>query len=449
MIATYTQTPTQTKGKTCQCGYIDCQGECCTLACPTRPNFFCGQVLTDEDLKALVDWTSAKSALQRFREGWGVSCGLEVTCSHEPKEDSRVVVGSGYAIDCCGRDIVVCDPIYYDFQCEKLFDPCRPPQKSEPQQPNQPLVPAPPDPKLGCIPRSELRSFELSLRFEEKLMGGQRALARGNCKPLDACQYTRVIETGKLEAKQVLDACVPVEKVNEKRYRDGLQSLLQQLEQQTTPETLLKWVQEKGGLHTFCFVEECLCGYLERQKKPPQNQTPAQKQAAVEADKALMAELRFYIVQDWRNDYFQCLCASCEGNVCEGDGVPLARVWLWNKTEGNRKICKVVQIDGYSPYRRLLRRDCRPYADCIDLSGYVWREINEVKEELFKRGFTITETRIFNPQELTTFFRTERNDYICSPFESRLIATTYPDVCGRQRVVAFGGVNVPPPGGDV
>ncbi len=438
MIAMNTRT--QMKTKSCDCGCSDCQGDCCELACPTRPNFYCGQVLTDEDLKALVDWTSAKSALQRFREGWGVACGLEVTCSHEPNEPSRVEVAAGYAIDYCGRDIVVCDPVYYDFQCEKPFDPCCPPWKSEPQRPNlltgQPAPQMKEDLRLGCIPRSELRAFELFIRFEEKLTGGQRSLARGNCMPLDHCQYTRVLETGRLDAKEVLDPCVRVENVFEKKYRDDLALYLQRLEKNTTPETLLKWVREETELHTFCFVEDCLCGYLERQRNPPKN--AAARRKVLKADDALMSELLFYVVQDWRNHYFQCLCVSGKGDVCEGDGVPLARVWLWNKTEGDCKVCKVVHVDAYPPYRRRLGRDCWPYENCIDLSRYIWREIDGVKEELFKLGFTVANTTELKPEELFTFFRTPSNDYICSPLEPRLAVTTYPDVCGRQRIVAFG-----------
>jgi hypothetical protein len=441
MISMQTDTRTRTKNGSCHCGNSECHGECCILQCPTKPIFFCGQVLTDEDLKALVDWTSAKSALQRFREGWGVSCGLEVTCSHEPKEEPRVVVTSGYAIDCCGRDIVVCDPIYYDFECEKPFDPFSLRRRSEPPQPGplpgHPLAPMNVDLKLGCIPRSELRAFDLYLRFEEKLTGGQRALTRGNCKPLDECQYSRVIATGRLEAKEVFDPCVRPENVTEKNYRKDLESFLLQLRKNSAPEALLKWVQERQELHTFCFVEECLCGYLERQNEPPKPD-PKEPPKPKDADQVLMAELLFYIVQDWRNHYFKRLCASCEGDVCEGDGVPLARVWLWNKTEGDCKGCKVAQIDPYPPHRRPLVRDYSPYAGCIDLSRYIWREIEVVKEELFKRGFTVADTPLFKPQDLWEFFRTEANDSICFPLESRLIATTYPDICGRQRVVALG-----------
>lgn len=250
MISTHTLTQTQTKVGLCHCGCSDCQGDCCSLECLTKPNFFCGQVLTDDDLKALVDWTNAKGALQRFRDGWGVGCGLEVTCSHEIKQQSRVVAAPGYAVDCCGRDIVVCDPIYYDFTCDKAFDPCCPERKPE-ETPKNPQ-PNPEERKLGCIPLSQLRAYDLCLRFEERLSGGQRGLVRGNCRPLDECQYTRVIETGKLYAKEVVDPCAPPARLLEEKYRRELNLFREELAQySSSPKTWREWVQEQTAFVLF------------------------------------------------------------------------------------------------------------------------------------------------------------------------------------------------------
>ncbi|MEK6279395.1 MAG: hypothetical protein AABN95_03500 [Acidobacteriota bacterium] len=442
MTTTHTHTPTLTQTQTtigpCHCGCSDCQGDCCSLECLTKPNFFCGQVLTDNDLKALVDWTSAKGALQRFRDGWGVACGLEVTCSHEIKQPSRVVAAPGYAVDCCGRDIVVCDPIYYDFTCAKPFDPCCPERTPEERPPygEQPDN----ERKLGCIPLSELRAFELCLRFEEKLSGGQRALVRGNCRPLDECQYTRVIETGKLYAKEVIDPCAPPSRLVEEKYRRELGLFLKELAKyKSPPKTLLDWVH--GKLHSFCFVEECLCELEQVNQQEGPAVAPrrrGQSRQVVELERAVSPELLFYIVQDWRNHYFQCLCESCESNSCEGDGVPLARVWVWNKTEGDCKVCKVVQIDSYPPYRRLLGTDCRPSdPDCIDLTRYIWREVDEVREELCKVGLFIVLKEPFNPASTLEVLGSPIHDLICAPCRTPLIVTTYRDICGRERVVTF------------
>ncbi|MEU4689797.1 hypothetical protein [Actinoplanes sp. NPDC023714] len=75
----------------------------------TRPRFFAGQLLTEEDLEALGDYLTAKNRLHnRYLVGAGVVCGLEVLCADAG--GSRIRVRPGYALDCCGNDIVVgCD----------------------------------------------------------------------------------------------------------------------------------------------------------------------------------------------------------------------------------------------------------------------------------------------------------------------------------------------------
>lgn len=411
-MVTHMQTSMQTRTKPGHCGCSDGHGDCCELVCPTRPNFYCGQVLTDEDLKALVDWTTARTSLQRYRDGWGVACGLEATCDHE--NPSRVIVEAGYGIDCCGRDVVVCDPIHYDFKCDKPFDPCCPGGE------NPPPPAALAEITLGCIPGTELRAFDLCLRFEEELGGGQRPLSRGNCRSVDDCKYTRVKETGQLCAKLVADPYTPPQHVLERKYRDELTALLNELDKYKTDlAELREWVL-KRRLYSFCFVEDCLCEATE--------QTPAQ-----------MIQWIFYIVQDWRNHYFQCLCTSCEPND-GNDGIPLARVWVRSKDESDCRICKVVQVDSYPPYRRLLRRDCRPsHPGCIDLSRYVWREYAEVVDELRQVGFIIGEKNQFPVAEILTVLKANERDVICAAGGARLNVTTYTDFRNRELVVTFQG----------
>jgi hypothetical protein len=104
-----TKTPT---GGCCDGGCNgNCGCACCTGApaiCPqgaiARPRFFAGQLLTQEDLQLIVDYTVGKNRLHnRFLFGEGVVCGLTVTCP--PCGDGTVVVAPGYALDCCGNDI--------------------------------------------------------------------------------------------------------------------------------------------------------------------------------------------------------------------------------------------------------------------------------------------------------------------------------------------------------
>jgi hypothetical protein len=397
----------------CGCGCSDCQGGCCDLDCLSRPNFFCGQVLTDDDLKALVDWTNAKAALQRYTTGWGVAHGLEVSCWHTAKA-SGVKVSAGYAIDCCGRDIVVCEPLTYQFKCDKPFDPCC---KKKDEAPNNDNTEGD-DTKLACIPASELRAFELCIAFDEKHTAGQRPLARGGCGPLADCQATRIIETGRLYAKEITDPCVvhPADRTDE--YRRKLKSFIDELTEYKTPKALRDWVY--GKLHSFCFVEECLC------ELSPNEQVP-------------MAQWYGYVIQDWRNDYFQTACDPCAGNICEGDGVPLARVWVWDRSKDNCRSCSVVYIDAYPPYRRFLSNDCSSQSDCLDLTKYIWRDVEEVRLELHKLGYGVVDvTEVNNLEGLIHLAELPPHlDLTCAQRNDPLRIHSYADYCNRQRVVLF------------
>jgi len=106
----------------------------------TRPVFFDGQLLTSDDLQALVAYTRGKNRLHnRYLVGSGVVCGLEVVCSRAAP--GSVVVRSGYALDCCGNDIVVaCDQqvdlmgLIAGLSGDGCADPCPPPATDTGQQ---------------------------------------------------------------------------------------------------------------------------------------------------------------------------------------------------------------------------------------------------------------------------------------------------------------------------
>lgn len=107
---------------------------CTVLQCLERPRYFAGQLLTDAELTGEQDYLRAKMRLHnRFLHGCGVVCGLQVSC--HPCE-GWVTVHEGYAIDCCGNDIVVCQDQPFDVmgaikQCQdrdrqqRVMD-CRP-----------------------------------------------------------------------------------------------------------------------------------------------------------------------------------------------------------------------------------------------------------------------------------------------------------------------------------
>jgi hypothetical protein len=96
---------------------------CGGLDCLCRPRFFPGQLLTDDDLNRLSRYIVDKNKLHnRYLHGWGVACGLEVTC--DACDPQQVVVRTGYALSPCGDDIIVCRDQAVNI-CE-LIDACRP-----------------------------------------------------------------------------------------------------------------------------------------------------------------------------------------------------------------------------------------------------------------------------------------------------------------------------------
>lgn len=89
----------------CGCGGAGCN-LCHSQGGFARPRFFAGQLLTEEDLQLLDSYVVTKNRLHnRFLFGEGVVCGLKVTC--HPCGDGRVMVHPGYALDCCGNDLVL------------------------------------------------------------------------------------------------------------------------------------------------------------------------------------------------------------------------------------------------------------------------------------------------------------------------------------------------------
>jgi hypothetical protein len=109
--------PTKMTGAPCSCGGsskpCSCGGNCgcgcggsSKLDTMVRPRFFAGQLLTEDDLQSLQDYVLAKNRLHnRHLFGTGVVCGLEVLC--KPCDTGHVTVQPGYALDCCGNDIVL------------------------------------------------------------------------------------------------------------------------------------------------------------------------------------------------------------------------------------------------------------------------------------------------------------------------------------------------------
>jgi hypothetical protein len=92
----------------------DTTGPCSEDRTPTRPRYFDGQLLTTGDFTAEQSYFLDKlRAHNRLLHGYGTVCGLAVVPTTPPS--GSVIVEPGVALDCCGREIVVTEPIEVDL----------------------------------------------------------------------------------------------------------------------------------------------------------------------------------------------------------------------------------------------------------------------------------------------------------------------------------------------
>ena len=90
----------------------------CKIPYFERNNYFYGKLMTVRDYFAEQCYFNEKRWLiNRMIHGWGVVCGLNVV----PKEGdpARVIVKPGMAIDCCGREILICKDWEVDLTPEE------------------------------------------------------------------------------------------------------------------------------------------------------------------------------------------------------------------------------------------------------------------------------------------------------------------------------------------
>lgn len=110
--------------------------EICKIPYFERNNYFYGKLMTVRDFFDEQCYFNEKRWLiNKAVHGWGVVCGLDVK-TVESKTD-KVIVTPGLAIDCCGREILVCEEQTVSLKPE--VSECHTTQ-SEQQQGEQPLA---------------------------------------------------------------------------------------------------------------------------------------------------------------------------------------------------------------------------------------------------------------------------------------------------------------------
>jgi hypothetical protein len=407
---------------------------CCNLGDLVQPHFFCGQLLTDQDLTTLLRWAQDKFRLNRYRDGWGVVCGLSVHC--DPKRDNHVIVTPGYALDCCGDDIVVSQETAVDLSeaCRKGSDPCSELTGGEAGEGTT----ASPESftMLGLsAPQGELRTVDLFIRYREVQSDPQTALGRSVCKEVARCEYARTKEAFAfaLECQPGLVQTDPT-KATTKHWKKGydscseaLSTYLNKRDNEELPDSeaqknwLLGWINNHPPQH-FCFIRDWLCD--------------PERDELTEHD---IAAVLFLLVQDCRITYLSRECHDCLGNA----GVPLARIWLNLTEESGKPHCQVLHIDPYPPYRRLLSRVTLPaYMGCVNLGGLIWRRWPEARNTLAQQGIRVAEPPEEpddlpdTPAALQDWLSNARSLIVPSGSE---VEVKVLEVQGEERVIGFVG----------
>jgi hypothetical protein len=403
------------------------EGHCCDLECLVRPNFYCGQLLTDTDLSAVVKWTRDRLSLSRYRDGWGVVCGLEVTCA-EPEggcgcgcrtpKGSTVWIDKGYAVDCCGNDLVVCEPLCVDLSsvCRPVDDPCAdpcwPPARRDPQVARDSLLPDVNHESLH-IPGAEQMIVDLYLRYGEQPMSGQRPLFRGACADTESCEPSRLLEkpVPKLVTRQVTNPYDDGEEDEAAKWRSLVDEQIARIDALFADADLDTLIRRLGRwrLYGVCLVMDYV--------RSLDTLTDANR-----------AKIRLWLTFDWMTHQRLCECDSCRTD----DGVRLARLWLWRK-DGRTECCRTLWINNGTPFRRELQRDCKPASGSrTDLRRWFGINADNAIESMRSEG-----VRVEGRDEVTSREHLRELRFTAETAQP-LRVRTMTDWFGVERVIGFG-----------
>lgn len=351
---------------------------CCSLDCLERPNYFCGQLLSDADLSALLAWARAKFRLEHQRHGWGAVCGLELYC--DPERPGHVLLAPGYAVSPCGHDIVVCEEADWDMaQCWPVepADPCADPYAAANETPTEEKRPV-------CfgeqeIDADEIRTFDLCIRYDEKATAPQPALGRSACLDTARCEFSRVRETYALHCEPAAEN--DPARIESEQWVRSFNETLDVLSdfQRRFPnpsrqaQKIRLWFQdrfEEQPLEEFCHLRDKICRLSDDEIE----------------DKTELVKLLFDLVQDRRNAQLNSRCAETD----TAKGVPLARVWVSSKSVKRKRQLKVLAIDNDPPHRRPFQPDDlpAPFAH-MNLADITWRRREEACALLDRRGLQL------------------------------------------------------------
>lgn len=442
------------KKRECEKSTLD--GTCYDLECIVQPRFFCGQLLTDQDLTTLLNWSQAKFRLSHYHDGWGVVCGLEVRC--DPQNLGHVIVEPGYAVDCCGNDIIIYEPVMFDLReaCKHEEDPCEQLGRESPVSTEDirgEKIHVREKPLTDMRSRTDEQGsyteiVDLYLGYAEKGSQAIASLGRKDCNQTSVCEYTRTHETFQLSwhpTRLAESDTYLVEKWLE-NYFDCLKVVQlfnrawKRMKSSDDPRDigtvlqswLLDWLK-KNPLHQFCGIRDFICDLTANDFMEVSSR---------------VFDILLFMAQDYRNNFLKGFCYDCENDP----GVPLARIWL-QRIEHE---CKIFVIESFPPYRRPITVESWPaQPGTVNGGQVIWYRYKDACAILKELGVNVAGKQELagdkNLDTLEALLRQSPLLPVCTGLPVTLITVQGID---DDRVIAFStdddgyGFERPPVGGE-
>ena len=301
-----------------------------------------------------------------------------------------VYVHPGYAIDCCGNDLVVCEPLPVDLSeaCRAVEDPCDQLPATETstmsgkgRRDNQRKADTNSTQTQDCWTGlgESLIAVNLTLRYDEDLTQGQRPMFRSGCSDVGPCEYARVLEQPCVHAEKVpigqcwedVDAKAWGEEFGARQVRI-LEELYALAGTGSDLDAVLRYLKRHPP-YQFCFVEDYICCLLGQAPDTREIGNPKSSSGFTSigfctpyaADVAVAARIE-----------------ACRLPVCFSGRIEVA----------NGYQCRVMLVDTGVPHRRLIRKDeCRPLAmGALDLAHYIWQPVDYAKRHLKQLGVKVS-----------------------------------------------------------
>jgi hypothetical protein len=170
-----------------------------------RNHFFHGKLLGARDLADEQKYFNEKRWLiNRMVLGWGVVCGLDVELEHE-----CLVITPGLALDCCGHELLVCQP--ERLSAKAIADALGVQPRPEPPYKPDPASPKPrdgyePEPGYGGEGGGEPIPWALCIEYRECRIEPVKQPAGCEAKDHDR-EYNRIRDDHRLVVRRPSDVC--------------------------------------------------------------------------------------------------------------------------------------------------------------------------------------------------------------------------------------------------